>query len=150
MAKRRRALPTPLASNSTTPGNTTTQSSRRRTEHPRDPPAGPGYAAAVSNGSPLTPKQINARPHLENAETAGQLNGGYHSRSLLAFTGGIMQSTIPAWIQTCVMVGLIFGGCCSNVSLSAQSRANERGEIREGGCHLAVFGLTAWMDRFLL
>ncbi|KAI9769671.1 MAG: golgi uridine diphosphate-N- acetylglucosamine transporter [Geoglossum simile] len=113
MAKRRKALPTPLA-NSTTLSSSTTQPSRRRTELPRDPSAGSGYPAAGS-GTPLTPKQINARPHLESAETAGQLNGGYHSRSVLALTGGVMQYTIPAWVRTCVMVGLIFGGCCSNV-----------------------------------
>ena len=28
----------------------------------------------------------------------------------------IAQATIPMWVQTAAMIGLIFGGCCSNVS----------------------------------
>jgi hypothetical protein len=107
MAKRRKGA----VSNSTIP-NGTAQSTRRRSEHPRDPPS------AVSNGTPLAPKQINARPHLENAESAKQLNGGFGRHSALAIAGGVVQSTVPAWIQSCMMVGLIFGGCCSNVRLN--------------------------------
>ncbi|KAH0545055.1 hypothetical protein FGG08_000826 [Glutinoglossum americanum] len=107
MAKRRKPT-APPASNSST-SNNTTLSARRRTELPRDPPP------AVSNGTPLTPKQINAGPHLENAESAKQLNGSFDGHSALAIAGGVVQSTVPAWIQTCVMAGLIFGGCCSNV-----------------------------------
>lgn len=32
-----------------------------------------------------------------------------------AAIGGVLQSTVPAWMNTLVMTGLIFGGCCSNV-----------------------------------
>lgn len=49
--------------------------------------------------------KIDARPHLE----AGAANGRAFGISALA------QTTIPIWVQTFVMISLIFGGCCSNV-----------------------------------
>jgi len=55
--------------------------------------------------SPPTTSKIDARPHLE----AGAVNGRAFSISALA------QTTIPMWVQTFVMISLIFGGCCSNV-----------------------------------
>ncbi|KAI5809617.1 UAA transporter family-domain-containing protein [Peziza echinospora] len=55
-----------------------------------------------------TTSQINARPHLEAAVAA---NGMKRAFSISA----LAQTTIPMWVQTFVMISLIFGGCCSNV-----------------------------------
>lgn len=55
--------------------------------------------------SPPTTSKIDARPHLE----AGAASGRAFSISAVA------QATIPMWVQTFVMISLIFGGCCSNV-----------------------------------
>ncbi|CUS08654.1 unnamed protein product [Tuber aestivum] len=49
--------------------------------------------------------KIDARPHLEGRMPP--------TRSAIS---AIAQATIPMWVQTAVMIGLIFGGCCSNVS----------------------------------
>lgn len=29
---------------------------------------------------------------------------------------GVVQSTLPAWVNVGIMTSLIFGGCCANVS----------------------------------
>ncbi|KAG0642663.1 UAA transporter [Tuber brumale] len=50
--------------------------------------------------------KIDARPHLEGRAPPP-------TRSAI---GAIAQATIPMWVQTAVMIALIFGGCCSNVS----------------------------------
>lgn len=65
--------------------------------------------------------KIDARARLDGA-TSG---GGVSTLSALA------QATVPAWVQTAVMVSLIFGGCCSNVSfrsLALSVRAALRSE----------------------
>ncbi|KAI9848504.1 MAG: golgi uridine diphosphate-N- acetylglucosamine transporter [Thelocarpon superellum] len=41
--------------------------------------------------------------------------GNGNIQQTLAVAGAVAHTTLPAWIQTGVMVGLIFGGCCSNV-----------------------------------
>ncbi|KAF8467706.1 UAA transporter family-domain-containing protein [Kalaharituber pfeilii] len=81
------------------------------------PPAPPQQAPAATTDditvtersiSPATTSQINARPHLE-AVAANGLPKPAFGISALA------QTTIPMWVQTFVMISLIFGGCCSNV-----------------------------------
>ena len=47
--------------------------------------------------------------------TRKTVGGGFNMSNALSVAGAVVQSTVPAWIQTGVMVGLIFGGCCSNV-----------------------------------
>ena len=56
----------------------------------------------------LNTSKIDARPHLE----AGAANG-YSTRAL--GISALAQTTVPVWVQTFVMISLIFGGCCSNV-----------------------------------
>jgi len=58
--------------------------------------------------SPPTTSKIDARPHLEAGAANGYSNQAF-SISALA------QTTIPMWVQTFIMISLIFGGCCSNV-----------------------------------
>lgn len=89
---------------------------RRRKSSYQNASAAPAIPAAAplpeddrDDASPVS--QIDARPHLEgNGKTAN----GFALRSTSAFSA-LAQSTIPAWVQTAVMVSLIFGGCCSNV-----------------------------------
>lgn len=49
--------------------------------------------------------KIDARPHLEGRAPPTQ-----------SAISAIAQATVPMWVQTAAMIGLIFGGCCSNVS----------------------------------
>ncbi|RPB02367.1 UAA transporter [Choiromyces venosus 120613-1] len=72
--------------------------------------------------------KIDARPHLEGRAPPP-------TRSAI---GAIAQATIPMWIQTAVMIGLIFGGCCSNVSRnSLDSKKAALAEPQTG--HLLTF-----------
>ena len=32
----------------------------------------------------------------------------------------VLQTTLPAWVNVGIMVGLIFGGCCANVSAGVE------------------------------
>lgn len=74
--------------------------------------------------------KIDARPRLDSAS-----GGGVSTLSALA------QATVPAWVQTAVMVSLIFGGCCSNVSFrslalalcarDAEERVKKEGEDKK-------------------
>ncbi|RPB17703.1 UAA transporter [Morchella conica CCBAS932] len=59
--------------------------------------------------------KIDARARLDGA-TSG---GGVSTLSALA------QATVPAWVQTAVMVSLIFGGCCSNDEGDAEVEEEE-------------------------
>ncbi|KAK8049103.1 upd-c transporter [Apiospora phragmitis] len=71
--------------------------------------------AAQSNGAPLTPKVINAGPSLEQAERYGIHDQRPTRSKIMALAGRIFIETIPQWLAIGVMLGLIFGGCCSNV-----------------------------------
>ncbi|KAK7951899.1 uncharacterized protein PG986_007627 [Apiospora aurea] len=70
--------------------------------------------AAQSNGAPLTPKVINAGPSLEQAERYGIHDQRPTLSKVMALAGRIFIETIPQWLAIGVMLGLIFGGCCSN------------------------------------
>jgi hypothetical protein len=61
-----------------------------------------------------TPRAINAAPYLQ-ADARRRSQGGFNVSNALDVAGAVIQTTVPAWIQTGVMIGLIFGGCCSNV-----------------------------------
>ncbi|KAK6865806.1 udp-n-acetylglucosamine transporter yea4 protein [Apiospora arundinis] len=71
--------------------------------------------AAQSNGAPITPKVINAGPSLEQAERYGIHDQRSTLSKIMALAGRIFIETIPQWLAIGVMLGLIFGGCCSNV-----------------------------------
>ncbi|KAK8126291.1 UDP-N-acetylglucosamine transporter YEA4 [Apiospora kogelbergensis] len=71
--------------------------------------------AAQSNGAPITPKVINAGPSLEQAERYGIHDQRPTLSKIMALAGRIFIETIPQWLAIGVMLGLIFGGCCSNV-----------------------------------
>jgi UDP-xylose/UDP-N-acetylglucosamine transporter B4 len=61
------------------------------------------------------PKVINAAPSLEKAEMYGIDNGRPTSSRIMALIGRMFMETIPQMLAVGVMLGLIFGGCCSNV-----------------------------------
>jgi UDP-xylose/UDP-N-acetylglucosamine transporter B4 len=73
--------------------------------------------SATIDGLGTVPKEINAAPSLEKAEMYGIDNDRSTSSRIMALLGRIFIETIPQWIAVGAMLGLIFGGCCSNVSL---------------------------------
>jgi UDP-xylose/UDP-N-acetylglucosamine transporter B4 len=62
------------------------------------------------------PKVINAAPSLKKAEMFGIDNERPTSSKIMALLGRMFMETIPQWLAVGAMLGLIFGGCCSNVS----------------------------------
>ena len=68
--------------------------------------------------SPPSPavKQINAAPSLEKAKLDYDTDGGYAWARVAATVGVTLQATLPAMLSWGMTMGLIFGGCCSNVS----------------------------------
>ncbi|KAI9647449.1 golgi uridine diphosphate-N- acetylglucosamine transporter [Ciborinia camelliae] len=71
--------------------------------------------ASNTDGDILAPKVINAAPSLEKAEMYGINDKRPTSSKIFAMAGRIFIETIPQWLAVGAMLGLIFGGCCSNV-----------------------------------
>ncbi|KAI1214028.1 UAA-domain-containing protein [Annulohypoxylon truncatum] len=71
--------------------------------------------AASQNGAAMTPKVINAGPSLEKAELYGIDDQRPTFSKIMGLAGRIFIETIPQWLAVGAMLGLIFGGCCSNV-----------------------------------
>lgn len=74
-------------------------------------------SSTSSNGDFVTPKIINAAPSLEKAQMYGIEDPRPAWSKVMALLGRIFIETIPQWLAVGAMLGLIFGGCCSNVSL---------------------------------
>ncbi len=72
--------------------------------------------SSVTDGDIITPKIIDARPSLEKAEMYGIDDPRPASSRIMALLGRIFIETLPQWFAVGAMLGLIFGGCCSNVS----------------------------------
>ena len=70
--------------------------------------------------SPLPPtvKQINAASSLEKAKPDYGADSGYTCAKAVATVGVTLQAMLPATLSWGMTTGLIFGGCCSNVSFS--------------------------------
>lgn len=64
-------------------------------------------------------KEINAATALEKAEMYGvnTNDGRAWSSRIWAMVGKVLIEMVPAWLAVGAMLGLIFGGCCSNVRL---------------------------------
>jgi len=62
-------------------------------------------------------KEINAATALEKAEMYGvnTNDGRAWSSRIWAMVGKVLIEMVPAWLAVGAMLGLIFGGCCSNV-----------------------------------
>jgi hypothetical protein len=104
MARRRRA-----DSSSTQPASNPMTTPRRRSTL-RD------LQSTSNDGDVIVPKVINAAPSLEKAQMFGIEDPRPASSRMLAMAGRIFIETIPQWLAVGAMLGLIFGGCCSNVS----------------------------------
>lgn len=77
-----------------------------------------GVSTAVANGSPSSTagglraaaqRPVNTALGSENHE-AGEPRGN-------KVASAVLQTMLPAWTNVGIMVGLIFGGCCANVSV---------------------------------
>jgi len=64
---------------------------------------------------PQGPVVIDAAPSLQKAEMFGIDDDRPYSSRVLAFAGRLFIETIPQWLAVGAILGLIFGGCCSNV-----------------------------------
>ena len=75
-------------------------------------------ATSASPKSQLPPgcKQINAAPQLEKARPDYDTDGSYSWARAIATVGVMIQAIVPALLSWGTTMGLIFGGCCSNVS----------------------------------
>lgn len=73
-------------------------------------------STTTTDGDVITPKVIDARPSLEKAEMYGIDDPRPASSRMMGLLGRIFIETIPQWLAVGAMLGLIFGGCCSNVS----------------------------------
>jgi UDP-xylose/UDP-N-acetylglucosamine transporter B4 len=71
------------------------------------------------DGGLASPKVINAAPSLQRAEMYGIDDERPTSAKVMAIVGRIFMETIPQWMAVGAMLGLIFGGCCSNVRKSS-------------------------------
>lgn len=72
--------------------------------------------ASATTDSDVITKVIDARPSLEKAEMYGIDDPRPASSRMMGLLGRIFIETIPQWLAVGAMLGLIFGGCCSNVS----------------------------------
>ncbi|KAI0478672.1 UAA-domain-containing protein [Xylariaceae sp. FL0804] len=71
--------------------------------------------AISRNGADSAPKVINAGPPLQQAELYGIHDQRSTQSKLMGLAGRFFIETIPQWLAVGAMLGLIFGGCCSNV-----------------------------------
>lgn len=98
------------------------RSSKRNTAMPGPSTANPRRRAtlretlSISIDGQTTPKEINAAPSLEKAEIYGIQNERSVFSKVMAVMGKVFMETIPQALAVGAMLGLIFGGCCSNVS----------------------------------
>lgn len=74
--------------------------------------------SSTTHGETAVPKVINAAPSLEKAEMYGIDNERPTSSRIMALIGRMFMETIPQMLVVGVMLGLIFGGCCSNVRMA--------------------------------
>jgi UDP-xylose/UDP-N-acetylglucosamine transporter B4 len=100
------------ASNSSMPGASI--NSRRRGSQRNQDQGTDSSSSRLPHGEP-TPKVINAAPSLEKASMYGIDNERPASRRIMAMIGRVFMETIPQLMVVGAMLGLIFGGCCSNV-----------------------------------
>ncbi|KAH8676372.1 UDP-N-acetylglucosamine transporter YEA4 [Xylariales sp. PMI_506] len=92
--------------------------------------------AMHNNGGDMTPKVINAAPSLEKAEMYGIPDQRPAYAKLMGLAGQIIIETLPQWLTVGAMLGLIFGGCCSNVSIANHGALGR-------SCGFRVFALEA-------
>lgn len=110
MVKKQRADSTTTSQANFMPGHST---SRRRATLRE-------LHSSTVDGEAAVPKVINAAPSLKKAEMFGIDDERPTFSKIMALLGRIFIETIPQWLAIGAMLGLIFGGCCSNVSVVAR------------------------------
>lgn len=73
-------------------------------------------SSSATDENVMTPKIIDASAPLEKRELYGLNDRRTVFSKMMALAGRIFIETIPQWLAVGAMLGLIFGGCCSNVS----------------------------------
>ena len=82
-----------------------------------------------SNGVPSGTKEINAAPVLQRAKPGTSPNDPLTASRAIAMVGIAIHDALPALLAWGMTMGLIFGGCCSNVRCSQYStRAMPKGD----------------------
>ena len=71
----------------------------------------------ASSSIPLRTKEINVGPILESGKPGIQLQRSMTIPRAIAMVGIMIHSALPSIVPWGMIVGLIFGGCCSNVRL---------------------------------
>ena len=69
-----------------------------------------------NNAIPPGTKEINAAPMLQHAKPGINPHGRMTVSRAIAIAGIMIHAALPALISWGMTIGLIFGGCCSNVS----------------------------------
>lgn len=111
MVSRARARKMKMPTPSTPPAQASSARRRQMTPTSIEPQIPPGT------------KQINAGPLLETAKPGIDPDAPFTVSKLVGVTAATLRVNLPLIISFGAAVGLIFGGCCSNVGLP---KRNER------------------------
>lgn len=91
---------------------------RRRNAPPSTP------SSTFANGSTLKAKEADQDPSLQSTGHASNSDSPRLVMSKAIETARTMGHTTPVWLNFGIMVGLIFGGCCSNVRKTRRGNIN--------------------------
>ena len=72
--------------------------------------------SSPNSSMPLGTKEINVAPMLEHAKLGIYPHGSMTASRAIAMAGIMIHAALLAFISWGMTTGLIFGGCCSNVS----------------------------------
>ena len=102
--------------------------------NPRSPPL-PSYsgnmrrrkatATTIAGQPPPGMKQINAGPLLETAKPGIDPDAPFTVSRAIGVAGVMAHAAFPAIVSWGVTMGLIFGGCCSNVGPTGTVRVGD-------------------------
>ena len=85
---------------------------------------------ASSISVPRATKEINAAPMLENAKPGIDPHGGMTVSRAIAMAGIMINSALLMLVSWGLTLGLIFGGCCSNVSQQERKDLHRPGRVQ--------------------
>ncbi len=91
---------------------------RRRIALPSKP------SSTFANGSTLKAKEVDPISSLQSTGHASNSDSQRLVMSKAIETARAVGHTTPVWLNFGIMVGLIFGGCCSNVRKTRRGNFN--------------------------
>ena len=94
----------------------------RHTRRRNAPPS--NLSSPSANGSTLMAKEVDPVSSLKSTGHASNIDSLRLVISKAIETARVVVHTTPAWFHFGVMVGLIFGGCCSNVRKTRRGKRN--------------------------